>query len=107
MKEIQLRPGISDHDLETKVKQIRRLCKKNDRIKVAMRFRGREVVHTDLGDEILNWVVENTEDIARVESRPPLKGNTQIMILRSLLVKEEKTNSKDKRKDRGRQNRSG
>ncbi len=67
MKEIRLRPRIAEHDLQTKIRAVRRLVLK-DKVKVQVFFKGREYTHLELGLNILNRVVEETKDVARVES---------------------------------------
>ena len=68
MKEIRLRPRIVEHDLQTKIRAIRRLVVK-DRVKVQVFFKGREFIHTEQGTAILNKVIEATKDVAKVEAR--------------------------------------
>jgi translation initiation factor IF-3 len=67
LKEIRLRPRIAEHDLQTKIRAVRRLVLK-DKVKVQVFFKGREYTHLELGLNILNRVVEETKDVARVES---------------------------------------
>ena len=81
VKEIQLRPNIDTHDYETKMKALRRFIDEGDRIKVVMRFRGREMAHQDLGLEVLNKVKEQTETIAKVDSHPRSEGKQMVMVL--------------------------
>lgn len=79
MKEIRIRPRIAEHDLLIKINNVRRLLAK-DRVKVSIIFRGRELSHFDLGKKILDRVIEETKDIAKVESRSG-KGNVYFVIL--------------------------
>jgi translation initiation factor IF-3 len=67
LKEIRLRPRIAEHDLQTKIRAVRRLVLK-DKVKVQVFFKGREYTHLELGLNVLNRVVEETKDVARVES---------------------------------------
>lgn len=68
MKEIRLRPRIAEHDLQTKIRAVRRLIVK-DKVKVQVFFKGREFTHIELGTSILDKVVEATKDVAKVEAR--------------------------------------
>lgn len=80
-KEVKFKPNIGDHDFETKMKQIHKFLQKGKKVKVTVTFHGREMVHTDLGEDILDNVVENTTEVARIEARPPMKGNNIFLIL--------------------------
>ena len=79
LKEIRIRPKIAEHDLLIKINNVKRLLARN-KVRVSMVFRGREVTHLDLGQKILDRVVEETKDIARVEARSG-KGNVYFLIL--------------------------
>ena len=81
IKEIKLRPGIDDHDYDTKMKQSRRFFEEGDKVKVTLRFRGREMAHQGLGIQLLERVKAELGDIAKVESEPRLEGKQMIMIL--------------------------
>ena len=81
VKEIQLRPNIDTHDYETKMKAMQRFLDDGDRVKVTMRFRGREMAHQDLGMQLLLKVKEETEAIAKVESQPRSEGRQMVMVL--------------------------
>jgi translation initiation factor IF-3 len=81
LKEIKLRPKTDDHDFQTKVKHIRRFIEAGDRCKVTVFFRGREIVHNEKGKEILERVVEEIKDIAKVEQAPQFEGRTMNMVL--------------------------
>lgn len=81
IKEIKLRPGIDDHDYDTKMKQSRRFFEEGDKVKVTLRFRGREMAHQDLGLQVLARFRDDTADIAKVESDPRLEGKQMTMIL--------------------------
>ena len=70
VKEIKMRPGIDDHDYDTKMKAIRRFFEEGDKVKITLRFRGREMAHTHLGVDVLNRVKTDTEAIANVEFEP-------------------------------------
>lgn len=80
-KEIRLSPVIDTHDIETKLKNARKFIEKGDRVKVSMRFRGRQMAHTNIGLEIMTRFSEGIEDIATVEKKPALEGNNLIMFI--------------------------
>ena len=81
IKEVKLRPGIDDHDYDVKMKQSRRFFEEGDKVKITLRFRGREMAHQDLGIQLLDRVRQDVGDIAKVESEPRLEGKQMIMIL--------------------------
>jgi translation initiation factor IF-3 len=81
VKEIKLRPGIDKHDYETKMKAVRRFFEEGDKVKLTMRFRGREMAHTDLGMRLLEKVKAETSELAKVESEPAMEGRQMVMIL--------------------------
>ena len=81
VKEIKLRPGIDEHDYETKMKAVRRFFEEGDKVKVTLRFRGREMAHQDIGFRLLQRVKEETVSIAKVEAEPSMEGRQMIMIL--------------------------
>lgn len=81
IKEIKLRPKTDEHDYQTKVNHIRRFIEAGDRCKVTIFFRGREIVHKDRGQTMLDRVVEDTKDIAKVEQEARAEGRTLHMML--------------------------
>jgi translation initiation factor IF-3 len=81
VKEIQLRPNIDTHDYETKMKAVHRFLEEGDRVKVTMRFRGREMAHQDLGMQLLIKVQAELESKAKVESSPRSEGRQMVMVL--------------------------
>ncbi|RUT30354.1 translation initiation factor IF-3 [Arsenicitalea aurantiaca] len=81
VKEIQLRPNIDTHDYETKMKAVNRFLDDGDRVKVTMRFRGREMAHQDIGMELLLKVRDQVETKAKVESAPRAEGRQMVMVL--------------------------
>ena len=81
VKEVQLRPNIDTHDYETKMKAVQRFLEDGDRVKVTMRFRGREMAHQELGMQLLIKVKDQTETIAKVESQPRSEGRQMVMVL--------------------------
>jgi len=81
IKEIKLRPGIDDHDYEVKMRSVRRFFEEGDKVKVTLRFRGREMAHQDLGYKLLQRVKVETALIAKVEAEPLMEGRQMIMVL--------------------------
>ena len=81
IKEIKLRPGIDDHDYETKMKAVKRFFEEGDKVKVTLRFRGRELAHQGLGYRLLEKVKQETLTIAKVEVEPSMEGRQMVMIL--------------------------
>ena len=81
VKEIKLRPGIDTHDYDVKMRAMKRFFEDGDKVKVTMRFRGREMAHTELGFDLLQKVKSDTEEIAKVEFEPKMEGRQMIMIL--------------------------
>lgn len=84
IKEVQLRPGIDKHDFEVKMRSARKFIDDGDKLKVTLRFRGRELSHQELGMDVLNRVKETLQDIAKVEHDPKFEGKRVIMILAPL-----------------------
>ena len=81
IKEIKMRPNIDTHDYDVKMRSIRRFFEEGDKVKVTLRFRGREMAHTELGVDLLNRVKTDTVEIAKVESEPRLEGRQMVMVL--------------------------
>jgi translation initiation factor IF-3 len=81
VKEIKLRPGIDDHDYEVKMRSVRRFFDEGDKVKVTLRFRGREMAHQDIGYKLLQRVKVETGPIAKVESEPLMEGRQMTMVL--------------------------
>lgn len=81
MKEVRLRPKTDEHDIDFKSKQIERFVEEGDRVKVTLRFRGREMAHPGLGRQLLEEVAQRVKDVAAVERMPLMEGNTMTMIL--------------------------
>ena len=81
VKEIQLRPNIDTHDYDTKMKAVTRFLEDGDRVKVTMRFRGREMAHQDIGMDLLVKVQKEMEARAKVESTPRSEGRQMVMVL--------------------------
>lgn len=81
VKEIKMRPNIDQHDYDVKMRSIHRFLEDGDKVKVTLRFRGREMAHQDLGLNVLNRVRDQLEELAKVEQFPRLEGRQMIMIL--------------------------
>jgi translation initiation factor IF-3 len=81
VKEIKLRPGIDDHDYGVKMKAVRRFFEEGDKVKVTLRFRGREMAHQDLGLRLLERVKSEIASIAKVEIEPSFEGRQMVMVL--------------------------
>ncbi|MDC7683995.1 translation initiation factor IF-3 [Asticcacaulis sp. BYS171W] len=81
IKEIKLRPNIDKHDYEVKAKAMTRFFEEGDKVKVTLRFRGREMAHPELGMKLLNQVKTDFEETTKVEYEPRMEGRQMIMIL--------------------------
>jgi translation initiation factor IF-3 len=81
VKEIKLRPGIDEHDYDVKMRAVHRFFDEGDKVKITLRFRGREMAHQDLGFRLLDRVKQETLGIAKVESEPSLEGRQMVMVL--------------------------
>ena len=81
VKEIKFRPMIDDHDYEVKMRAMQRFFEEGDKVKVTLRFRGREMAHQEIGVRLLDKVKEETAPIAKVEAEPRLEGRQMTMVL--------------------------
>ncbi len=81
VKEIKLRPGIDTNDYEIKMRSVRRFLAEGDKVKVTMRFRGRELAHQEIGMQVLEKVREELEELAKVEQFPKMEGRQMIMVM--------------------------
>ena len=81
VKEIKMRPNIDTHDYGVKMKAIHKFIGEGDKVKVTIRFRGREMSHQELGMQLLNRVREETSEEAKVEHEPAMEGRQMIMVL--------------------------
>ena len=81
LKEVKLRPKTDDHDLDFKVKHVRRFLEEGNKAKITLMFRGREITHTELGAKVLDRVAEELQDVAIIESRPKMEGRSMFMIV--------------------------
>ena len=81
IKEIKLRPMIDDHDYQVKMRSMKRFFEDGDKVKITLRFRGREMAHQELGFKLLDRVKSDTGPLAKVESEPRFEGRQMIMVL--------------------------
>jgi translation initiation factor IF-3 len=81
LKEIKVRPNIDDHDYEVKMKAIHRFFEEGDKVKVTLRFRGREMQHTNLGMDLLERMRSELDGIAKVEHEPRFEGRQVVMVM--------------------------
>ena len=81
VKEIKMRPGIDDHDYDVKMRAMRKFLDTGDKVKVTLRFRGREMVHQDIGMNVLKRVREELDVISKVEQMPKMEGRQMTMVL--------------------------
>ena len=81
VKEIKMRPNIDTHDYDVKMRNVVKFIESGDKVKVTMRFRGREMAHQNLGMGVLNRVRDDTAEIAKVEAMPKMEGRQMIMVI--------------------------
>ena len=81
VKEIKLRPNIDSHDYDVKMRSVRKFLESGDKVKITLRFRGREMAHVGLGSQLLERVREDIEEEAKIESLPKMEGRQMIMVL--------------------------
>ena len=79
LKEIKMRPNIDDHDYDTKMKKVHDFIGDGDKVKITLRFRGRELSHQQLGMALLQRVAENVAEVAKVEAYPAMEGRQMLM----------------------------
>jgi translation initiation factor IF-3 len=81
IKEIKMRPNIDDHDYDTKMRSVAKFLGEGDKVKLTLRFRGRELAHQQLGMNLLRRVQDDTAEIAKVESFPRMEGRQMLMVI--------------------------
>ncbi len=81
IKEIKVRPGIDDNDYNIKMRSVRRFLEEGDKVKVTLRFRGRELAHQELGAKVLDRIRDEVADLAKVEQFPKMEGRQMIMVI--------------------------
>ena len=90
LREVRLRPRIDDHDFEAKTRTVRKLLGEGDKVKVTVLFRGREIVHPELGLRLLQRMATSLEEVASIDRQPSLDGRRMIMILSPLSAQKAK-----------------
>jgi translation initiation factor IF-3 len=81
VKEVKLRPGIDDHDYDVKMRAMKSFFEEGNKVKITLRFRGREMAHQDLGLKVLERVKSDVGDLAKVEQEPNFEGRQVVMVL--------------------------
>ena len=81
VKEIKLRPSIDDHDYDVKMRSMKSFIEEGDKVKVTMRFRGRELAHQELGMNVLMRVKDDLDAVAKIESYPRMEGRQMTMVM--------------------------
>lgn len=81
VKELKFRPNIDEHDYQVKMKNMNKFIDEGDKVKVTLRFRGREMAHQELGLEVLNRVRDEMAEKAKVEQKPSMEGRQMVMVL--------------------------
>ncbi|HKK36328.1 MAG TPA: translation initiation factor IF-3 [Paracoccaceae bacterium] len=81
VKEVKFRPNIDIHDYDVKMRNVTRFLEEGDKVKVTLRFRGREMAHQELGREVLHRIAKDTEGLGKVESMPKMEGRQMIMVI--------------------------
>ncbi len=84
LKEIKLRPGTETHDYNFKIKNAKKFLTKKDKVKFTVKFKGREMQHTQLGKDLMNRIVEDTKDVGKIETHPKFEGRQMIMVIQPL-----------------------
>lgn len=95
LKEIRMKPKIGEHDVETKARNARRFLLAGDRVKVSVRFRGRENLHQDIGRDLLLRMIDNLNDVAIVDQQPRSEGQDMSILLSPKVEKEDKSTESD------------
>ncbi len=81
IKEVKFRPNIDTHDYDVKMRSVAKFLEEGDKVKVTLRFRGREMAHLELGRELLERISEDSKDLGKVESMPKMEGRQMIMVI--------------------------
>ena len=84
LKEIKLRPGTETHDYNFKIKNAKKFITKGDKVKFTVKFKGREMQHTELGKDLMNRIVEDTKELGKIETHPKFEGRQMIMIIQPI-----------------------
>ncbi len=81
LKEIRLRPKTEEHDLQVKLRHIRKFLEENNKVKITMMFRGREIAYAEIGRKIMEGLIRELGDIGNVDQQPKLEGRNMVMII--------------------------
>lgn len=81
VKEIKMRPSIDVHDYNVKMKKVFEFLEDGDKVKLTIRFKGREMAHPELGNDVLNRIIKDVDEVAKIESKPALEGRQMIMVI--------------------------
>jgi len=81
IKEIKMRPNIDTHDYDVKMRNVNKFLEEGDKVKITLRFRGREMAHQELGMNLLKRVQDDTAEVAKIEAYPRLEGRQMLMVL--------------------------
>lgn len=81
IKEVKIRPMIEENDYQVKLRNVKRFIGDGNKVKVSLRFRGREMTHQELGMKVMNRIIDDMEELAKVDNRPKLEGRQVIMVL--------------------------
>ena len=81
IKEVKFRPNTDTHDYEVKMRNVYKFLENGDKVKITMRFRGREMAHQELGRELLLRVADDTKEMGKVENMPKIEGRQMIMLI--------------------------
>nr|WP_281248262.1 translation initiation factor IF-3 [Roseovarius azorensis] len=81
VKEIKFRPGTDTHDYQVKMRSVVKFLEGGDKVKITLRFRGREMAHQDLGRQLLERIADDIKEVGRIENMPKMEGRQMIMII--------------------------
>lgn len=81
IKEVRLSPNIEEHDFNTKLRNARKFLEKGDKVKASIRFRGRAITHKEIGQEVLERLAKECEDLSTVETKPKMEGRSMFLML--------------------------
>jgi translation initiation factor IF-3 len=98
LREVRLRPKIDDHDFEAKVRLVKKLLDEGDRVKVTVRFRGREITHPEIGWRLLQRMTESLQGVAAIAKQPVIEQRNMNMVLAPVVTQKAKTEDKTEAK---------
>lgn len=87
VKEVKLTPSIGEHDYQVKMNNVKRFIGDGNKVKITLRFRGREISHKEIGENLLNRVLSDTQEIAKCDGKPQLEGRQMMMIISPVVAK--------------------